>query len=290
MFLSLKKKILISLPGVFDILPPSSPSSSTQKLHLLHLLSTFSLPSLYLLSASSLNARSPEQLQCRRKCAHPADLGLRQTHQPRTRSASSCGHPPLPLQRRRSHQPTRPNRLRRQSSMRPEPDLWFVPPLCLLYASVRPEPHRPSTLASPTPAQPPAHPANSTPATVLYAPRTRLMVCASSLPPLCVHPPRTDLGLRQTHQPRTRLLVLGTGSCLGDTVVPNGTGCPCRFSVTCYLGGTVVPYGRARLLALCFESFNCGSLGIGELNLVSAAETVFTLVVVSLCFWIIIFT
>jgi len=31
------------------------------------------------------------------------------------------------------------------------------------------------------------------------------------------------------------------------------------------------------LLAFCFESFNCGSLGIGELNLVSAAETVFTL-------------
>ena len=72
----------------------------------------------------------------------------------------------------------------------------------------------------------------------------------------------TERHLEGVKKQGVKLLLLGTGSCLGGTVVPYGTGCSCRLSVTCYLGGTVVPYGRATLLDLCLESFNCGSLGI----------------------------
>ena len=62
----------------FNPKTPSSPSS-------LYLLSTFSLPLICLLSKRPEPGAAPTPAAA----AHPAELGLRQTHQPRTRSASS---------------------------------------------------------------------------------------------------------------------------------------------------------------------------------------------------------
>jgi len=116
----LKKKKLKRLVWVFDIQAiPSSPSSYS-------IFSIFSLSPLFDIQAIFSIFSNPKlQLPA---TSHPADLGLR----PNAIAATSriCFSSLRPsTQRRRSHQPTRPIRLRRPSSMRPEPDV------CLLSAS-----------------------------------------------------------------------------------------------------------------------------------------------------------